>query len=126
MKSFRSEIMIITQKPCLFEGSIAENIDPSPIAQEDRENIIRLLEELGFDKSKLDPRLRFKIENNGSNLSQGEQQILSLVRAVYLKRNLMILDEATAYIDVSTELKFQRIIEKEFADSTMLIIAHRV
>lgn len=110
----------------MFEGTIAENIDPHPIQEKDNLMIISLLEELGFDKSKLDHKLKFKLENEGANLSQGEQQILSLVRAVYLKRNLMILDEATAYIDVNTELKFQRIIEQEFQDSTMIIIAHRV
>ena len=125
-KSFRREMMIITQKPCLFEGSISENIDPHKIEREDLSLMLGMLRDLGFDENKLDPDLNFQLENEGSNLSQGEQQILSLVRAVYLKRKLMILDEATAYLDSKTEKKFQKILDAQFRQTTMIIVTHKI
>lgn len=126
LKELRREMMILTQKPCLFEGSIAENIDPHPIDEADLKSMIQMLRSLGFDEGKIDPTLGFMLENEGVNLSQGEQQILSLVRAVYLKRRLMILDEATAYLDSRTEAEFQRILDEHFKKTTMIIVTHKI
>ena len=64
--------MIITQKPCLFEGSIAENVDAHPITNEDLASMLQMLRSLGFGEAKLDADLSFRLENEGTNLSQGE------------------------------------------------------
>ena len=73
LKTLRRELMILTQKPCLFEGSIAENIDPHPIDSADSKMIADLLRSLNFDEKKIDSGLGFILENEGANLSQGEQ-----------------------------------------------------
>lgn len=70
--------------------------------------------------------LALEIEEGGANLSSGEKQIICICRAVLRKSKVVILDEATANIDIVTEQKIQELITKEFTDSTMLVIAHRL
>mmetsp|Transcript_10702 Transcript_10702/g.13321 ORF Transcript_10702/g.13321 Transcript_10702/m.13321 type:complete len:239 (-) Transcript_10702:35-751(-) len=67
-----------------------------------------------------------KIAEGGSNLSAGERQLICICRAILLKNKVVVLDEATANIDIATEEKIQRLIEHEFADSTVITIAHRL
>ncbi len=70
--------------------------------------------------------LALMIEEGGANLSSGEKQLICICRAILRKSKVVILDEATANIDVVTEQKIQELIQKEFADATMLTIAHRL
>lgn len=70
--------------------------------------------------------LNLEIEEGGANLSSGEKQIICICRAILRKSKVVILDEATANIDIVTEQKIQELITKEFADATMLVIAHRL
>ena len=95
---------------------------------EDKENwILEVLTELGFGMKKLaDKGLNFEIDVGGANLSQGEKQIVCFVRALAEKKKVIILDEATAAIDLKTEQAIQQRIESDFKDSTMFIIAHRI
>ena len=67
-----------------------------------------------------------KISENGSNLSTGERQLICICRAILRKNKVIVLDEATANIDIVTEEKIQRLIEAEFKDSTVITIAHRL
>lgn len=67
-----------------------------------------------------------KISENGSNLSTGERQLICICRAILRKNKVVVLDEATANIDIVTEEKIQRLIEAEFKDSTVITIAHRL
>lgn len=66
------------------------------------------------------------IQEGGDNLSSGEKQLLCICRAVLRKRKIVILDEATANIDLITEQKIQKFMAEEFKDQTMLVIAHRL
>ena len=68
----------------------------------------------------------FKIAENGSNLSAGERQLVCICRAILRKNRVVILDEATANIDIVTEQKIQNLIENEFKSSTVITIAHRL
>jgi ABC-type multidrug transport system fused ATPase/permease subunit len=70
--------------------------------------------------------LKYKIENDSKNLSQGEKQLLCMARALLHKNKVVLLDEATANIDVVTEAKIQNAIKEHFSDSTILMIAHRL
>ena len=66
------------------------------------------------------------IEEGGRNFSSGERQLICICRALLRKSKLILLDEATAYIDMVTEQNIQTLIQKEFKDSTLIIIAHRL
>ena len=70
--------------------------------------------------------LDFKVDAGGSNLSDGEKSLVCICRAILRKTNIVILDEATASIDLKTEKLIQKVIEKSFANCTMLVIAHRL
>jgi ABC-type multidrug transport system fused ATPase/permease subunit len=66
------------------------------------------------------------ITENGKNLSSGERQLICICRAILRKSSLVILDEATANIDIVTEEKVQFLINTEFTNATVLTIAHRL
>lgn len=66
------------------------------------------------------------IESEGSNLSFGEKQIICLARSLMHPSKLILFDEATAKIDIKTEEKFQEVVNEEYRDSTMFIVAHRI
>jgi len=66
------------------------------------------------------------IEANGTNLSSGEKQLICICRAILRNAKIVILDEATANIDVVTEQKIQRLIATEFEGCTVITIAHRL
>lgn len=67
-----------------------------------------------------------KITEGGKNLSSGEKQLICICRAILRKNKIVILDEATANIDVVTEQKIQKLIKEEFTESTVITIAHRL
>merc|ERR1712093_246678 len=68
----------------------------------------------------------FKLNDGGDSLSSGEKQLLCICRAVLRHNKIVVLDEATANIDIVTEQKIQKMIEKAFKDSTVFTIAHRI
>ena len=67
-----------------------------------------------------------KITEGGANLSTGERQLICICRAILRKNKVVVLDEATANIDIVTEEKIQKLIESEFKESTVITIAHRL
>jgi len=69
---------------------------------------------------------KFMIEESGKNLSAGEKQLICICRASVRKAKVVIFDEATANIDVLTEHKIMNVISNDFADSTVITIAHRL
>ena len=119
--------MIVTQETALIEGTLRENID---IRLEDKSKdaeITEILTRLGFaNPNYLKDGLDMAIDGEGSNLSAGEKQLISFARTLLDKKKIMILDEATANIDLKTEEKIQACVDQDFKDTTMLIIAHRI
>ena len=126
LKILRNEVMVVTQDAALFQGSLAENIDPN-MTEDQYPEAMRILTELGIkNKNILEKGMETKVDADGANFSQGEKQIICYARTLVTKKKLIILDEATANIDVKTEQSIKRIQETKFADSTMFIIAHRL
>ena len=110
----------------MFTGTLRFNLDPEGVC-EDAE-IVRLLRlaELTSILESDQKGLEQEIKENGSNLSSGERQLVCICRAILRKSKLVLLDEATANIDVVTEERIQRLITEEFKDATMITIAHRL
>lgn len=77
-------------------------------------------------KQEINGPLDMSVSEGGDNLSSGEKQLLCICRAILRKRRIIILDEATANIDLITEQKIQKLIKTEFKDQTMIVIAHRL
>ena len=127
LKLYRDQITLISQQTNLFEGSIAENISPVALKRHEVRELEKMLRKLKFSESKLEIKdLRYHLETDASNLSEGEKQVVSYVRGVFNRRRIVILDEASAYVDNETENGFKELAESAFQDSTVFIIAHRV
>ena len=78
------------------------------------------------EKARQGRGIYMKIAEGGSNLSTGEKQLICICRAILRKNKVVVLDEATANIDLVTEEKIQRLIEEQFRESTVVTIAHRL
>ena len=131
LQTLREKITTIPQDPAIFKGTLSFNIDP--FGKESEEVIDNLLDRSGLaelvlkgeKKDKKEIR-EYAIEEGGSNLSAGEKQLVCICRAVIRKAKIVIFDEATANIDVMTEHKIMELIAKDFANATVITIAHRM
>ena len=121
----RQNLTYIPQEPILMEGTLKFNIDPFNLYENDK--IIEILKNIGFNYTEDDDKILDKhIEVNGNNLSVGEKQLVCIARAVLKQTKILIMDEATANIDVKTEEKIQKILNSIFKDCTILTVAHRI
>jgi ABC-type multidrug transport system fused ATPase/permease subunit len=121
----RKNLTIIPQDPCLMEGTLKYNIDP--FNKVDNEEIIHVLKKIGFEYTESDDIiLDRKIEQSGTNLSVGEKQLICICRAILRKTKIIVMDEATANIDMTTEEKIQKALEYALNDSTVITVAHRI
>ena len=121
----RKSLTIIPQDPCLMEGSLKYNIDPFDI--KDDKEIVSILKQIGFEYTENDDQiLNRKIEQGGSNLSVGEKQLICIARAIIRKTKIVVMDEATANIDMKTEEKIQKALQYVLNNSTVITVAHRI
>ena len=127
----RQSLTIIPQDPCLMAGSLRYNLDP--LNRSNDEEMIKVLKEVGFEESYEDDKKKEKksilekeIEQNGANLSVGEKQLVCIARAILRKTKIIVMDEATANIDMKTEEKIQNSLHNTLDGSTIITIAHRI
>ncbi len=130
LSTLRSSVVMIPQEPWVFAGTVRDNIDPMGRCKD--EHMLRELESLGLtellQKKLGNPKesiLEVALQTEGSNLSQGEKQLLCIARALVQRPRILLLDEATANLDEESERRVKRIISEGLKETTVLMIAHR-
>ncbi|XP_042325797.1 ATP-binding cassette sub-family C member 9 isoform X2 [Sceloporus undulatus] len=122
----RSRLSIILQDPILFSGSIRFNLDPECKCTDDTLWEALEIAQLKNLVKSLPGGLDAIVTEGGENFSVGQRQLFCLARAFVRKSSILIMDEATASIDMATENILQKVVMTAFAHRTVVIIAHRV
>ncbi|KAL7114288.1 hypothetical protein ACP275_04G111200 [Erythranthe tilingii] len=126
LHDLRSRFGIIPQDPTLFTGTVRFNLDP--LAQHTDKEIWEVLGKCQLKDTvhEKEGGLDSPVMEDGSNWSMGQRQLFCLGRALLRRSKILVLDEATASIDNATDTILQRTIRTEFADCTVITVAHRI
>jgi ATP-binding cassette subfamily B protein len=127
LSALRDRISLVLQDVFLFQGTVLDNIRLRNKSIS-REKIIEASKMIGADAfiENLPDAYDFVVTERGSNLSVGQRQLISFVRALVFDPDILILDEATSSIDAETETIIQYAIEKLIEKRSSIIIAHRL
>jgi ATP-binding cassette, subfamily B, multidrug efflux pump len=125
--NLRQHMGFVLQDSYLFEGAIRENIRYGRLNATDKEveEAAKLANAHSFIQ-KLPQKYDTILKQDGSGISQGQRQLLSIARAILANPSILILDEATSSIDTITELKIQEALQRLMEGRTSFVIAHRL
>ena len=124
--TLRNMLGVVLQDTFIFSGNVADNLKLN--SNVDNLELENLCYELGLDNllQKLPEGLNTSLRERGGNLSSGERQLLSVARVAIRNPVVLIMDEATAFMDPSTEATLQKDLERILSKRTALVIAHRL
>lgn len=130
-KSLRRSYAMVLQDTWLFTGTVYENLAYGSVggSEEEKEKKVREAAiAAGIDGfiRRLQNGYHTVLSDEGTNISKGQKQLLTIARAMLLPANMLILDEATSDVDTRTEVKIQKAMRKLMADKTCFVIAHRL
>ena len=125
--TLRSGIGMVLQETWLFKGTIIDNIRFGKTDATDEEVIEAAKKaEADYFISTLPGGYHFELSEDGSNISAGQRQLLTIARAILANRPVLILDEATSSVDTQTEHRIQRAMSELMKGKTSFVIAHRL
>lgn len=124
---WRNLVSYVQQDTYMFNGTVLDNICFGEVPN-DINNLLKFLDEYGFSQfvNELPNGLATLVGEDGINLSGGQKQLVSLIRALYKPHKILILDEATSAMDRRTEIHICNILEKLKIDHIIIFITHRI
>ncbi|MEE0943590.1 MAG: ATP-binding cassette domain-containing protein [Methanobrevibacter sp.] len=125
--SLRSFIGIVLQESWLFSDTIEENIRYGNL-ESTCDEILTASKQANTDAfiRKLPDKYKTILNEDGTNLSQGQKQLLTIARAIISQKEILVLDEATSNVDTRTELLIQEALDNLMENKTSFIVAHRL
>lgn len=126
LQSLRRMMAMVPQDPALFLGTVRSNIDR--YNEYSDAEIFASLKRVQLDAFVLSLKdgLNEPVVENGNNFSQGQKQLLCLARALLIKAPIVVMDEATASVDLQTDSIIQRVLKEDLKGVTRITIAHRL
>lgn len=126
LRDLRTHLSIIPQDSQIFGGTIRQNLDPMEQYTDEKIWEVLKLAHLSDFVTGLSDGLSSELSEGGSNISAGQKQLICLGRALLHNSAILVLDEATASVDVETDKLIQDTIRTSFKHKTIVTIAHRL